>query len=205
MTDHAAALKLAVDLMHFPSQVRRMRSAPLPDGVVMLLRIAADDEEAICQESEWTGQSRATVSEAAAFFIEQILLYPGADSYRVLGANQGASNAELRHNMTLLLRWLHPDLNRQDGRSVFVGRVTRAWNDLKTQERRAAYDRKQQAALVDKSLRRKKGARLSKTRGSKQGLQRGVVASRQSLYSYPAERGGFLYRAILLLFGRAAN
>ena len=50
------------------------------------------------------------VREASAFFIEQILLGPDADSYRVLGADRNAAAAELRRNMALLLRWLHPDM-----------------------------------------------------------------------------------------------
>ena len=87
------------------------------------------------------GRSRDTVREAAAFFVEQILLYPGADSYRVLGARPDATYGELRRNMALLLRWLHPDRDRQGERAIFAARVTRAWSDLKTPERRAAYDR----------------------------------------------------------------
>ena len=53
--DHAATLKMAIDLMHFPSQVRLMRSAPLPDGVLTLLRIAAGDEEATSQAMDAIG------------------------------------------------------------------------------------------------------------------------------------------------------
>ena len=110
------------------------------------------------RQPQSVGRSRETVREAAAFFIEQILLFPDADSYRVLGARPEATNGELRRNMALLLRWLHPDLDRQGERSVFAARVTRAWNDLKTQERRAAYDRLKRISLADKSLLRKKGA-----------------------------------------------
>jgi DnaJ-class molecular chaperone len=80
------------------------------------------------------------VRQAAIFFIEQILLSPGADSYRVLGAGPGASNAELRTNMALLMRWLHPDAAREGEQSVFAQRLAAAWNDLKSPERRAAYD-----------------------------------------------------------------
>ena len=111
---------------------------------------------------EAMGRSRETVCEAAAFFIEQILLSPDADSYRVLGARPEATNYELRRNMALLLRWLHPDHDGQGARSVFVGRVTRAWNDLKTQERRAAYDQSRRIALAEKSLLRKRGGASKK-------------------------------------------
>jgi hypothetical protein len=43
--------------------------------------------------------------------------------------------------MALLLRWLHPDVAGGTERSVFAGRITAAWDDLKTPERRADYDR----------------------------------------------------------------
>lgn len=104
------ALKIAIDLMHVPSQVRLFRSRPLPDGVLMLLRIAAGDDEAECTASLYVDRSRTMVWQAATFFIEQILFAPNADSYRVLGACPDASAGELRRNVALLLRWLHPDV-----------------------------------------------------------------------------------------------
>jgi curved DNA-binding protein CbpA len=69
------------------------------------------------------------------------LFAPESDSYRVLGAREKASTAELRQNMALLLKALHPDIGENKDRAVFAGRVTRAWEDLKTPDRREAYDR----------------------------------------------------------------
>ena len=63
------------------------------------------------------------------------------DSYRVLGAARGAGAAELRSNMALLMRWLHPDVNANGARLMLAARVTRAWETVKTPDRRAAYDR----------------------------------------------------------------
>ena len=34
----------------------------------------------------------------------------------------------------------HPDVSENAQRSIFVTRVTTAWNDLKTPEKRTAYD-----------------------------------------------------------------
>ena len=144
------AVRVAIDLMHSPSQARRIRSASLPDDVVVLLRIASGDDEAISRAAGKLGRSRETVREAATFYVVQILLFPDADSYRVLGAKPQATNGELRRNMTLLLRWLHPDLDPKGEVSVFAARVTRAWNDLKTPERRADYDRLQRKSLADR-------------------------------------------------------
>jgi hypothetical protein len=148
--EHASALEAALYLMQSPSRVRLIRSRPLPDGVEALLRIAANDADTIRQASQWLGRSPETIRQAAAFFIEQILFFSDADSYRILGTTSEASNSDLRRNMALLLRWLHPDLDPRGERSVFARRVTRAWNDLKTQERRDTYDRSRGGSRAQK-------------------------------------------------------
>jgi hypothetical protein len=134
------ALRLAIDLLHVPSGVRRVRLDPLPQGVAFLLRIAARDGRAVQEAVRATDRSAEVIREAATFFIEQILLTAEADSYRVLGTTPNATTRELRHNMALLIKWLHPDNAPEGQQSVFVNRVTMAWDDLKTPERRAAYD-----------------------------------------------------------------
>jgi hypothetical protein len=207
MLNAAGALKFAIDLLHLPSQVRSVRSAPLPVDVRVLLRIAAGDEEVISQAVESAGRSRDVVREAAAFFIEQILLYPGADSYRVLGSMPEAPYRELRHNMALLLRWLHPDVDRQEQRVVFAARVTRAWNDLKTNERRVAYDRlRRLSATESKGL----GAstRSSRHRPAKgwnySAPHNGDAVFCRPLRGYSDSVGERLRRFLLQLFGRGA-
>ena len=139
-----AALRVAVDLLHLPSDVHRLRDEPLPNGVQLLLRVAAGEDKALATATELTERPENLVQEAAGFFIEQILFAPGTDSYRVLGANNIATARELRGNMALLIRWLHPDLDQGEVRAVFIGRVTAAWDNLKTKERREAYDRAHQ-------------------------------------------------------------
>jgi hypothetical protein len=134
------ALRAAIELFHVPSRVRVARAEPLPTGVDLLLRIAAGDAEAEGTAIASTGRSRELIRQAAIFFIEQVLLCPTSDSYRILGADSCASNGELRRNMVLLARCLHPDKNPKGQRSVFASRVNQAWNDLKTPERRASYD-----------------------------------------------------------------
>jgi hypothetical protein len=205
------AVKLAIDLAHFPSQVRSLRSTPLPYDVLILLRIVAGDEEAINEAAKFAGRSHDTVCEAAAFFVEQILLYPGADSYRVLGAGPEATYGELRRNMALLLRRLHPDRDCQGERAVYAARVTSAWSDLKSKERRAAYDRLQRSSVANKSLLRKKGGggapshrRKANGRWGHSGQYGGHSVSPRSPLVYPDGKRGFLRRVLLLLFGRAA-
>lgn len=191
------ALKIAIDLMHVPSQVRLFRLEPLPDGVLLLLRIAAGDDEADRMAIDLTGRSMETVRRAATFFIEQILFAPEADSYRVLGAGSQASAGELRRNVGLLLKWLHPDLDPQSERSVFVGRVTGAWNNLKTPDRRAAYDelrRSQTSRGRAKAWRRKQRKPFAAGMGRRSG--------RETLWPSSEAAGGFFRRALSALFHR---
>ncbi|MEZ5855392.1 MAG: DnaJ domain-containing protein [Hyphomicrobiaceae bacterium] len=138
--DPLSALRSAIDLVQVPSRVRIARSLPLPDGMELLLRIAAGDGDCATEAAAATGRDADFVREAATFFIEQVLLEPGADSYRVLGVAPEARTEDLRRNLALLMRCLHPDASDDSHRSVFAGRITGAWEDLKTPQRRAMYD-----------------------------------------------------------------
>ena len=68
--------------------------------------------------------------------------------------------------MALLIRWLHPDQNNGAERSVFVARVTRAWNELKNEDRRAAYDldrRRELSKRAPQQLKRSQKRSASRT------------------------------------------
>jgi hypothetical protein len=198
MTGEGAALRIALDLVRVPWRVRVLKTEKLPSGVPLLLRIAAGDREAEEKAVAMADKPLDAVREAATFFIEQILLCPEADSYRVFGAAPDADIGELRRNMALLTRWLHPDMDRQGERAVFVGRVTKAWNDLKTPERRAAYDdRKRQQRAV------------SSANGDARRVRRHLqddLRPWSAAVQYDAlgrERTGFLRRALSFLLGGA--
>ena len=193
------ALKIAIDLLHVPSQVRLYRSEPLPDGVLTLLRIVAGDTEAERAAAVLTDRPVEIIRQAAAFFIEQILFAPDADSYQVLGATPQASSAELRRNLGLLLRWLHPDLDLRGERSIFIGRVTAAWNNLKTPERRGAYDQAQRNAKE----RRKSQRKMDGVRSWRHGNRRPMAAAEPCQGSGATDARqtyGFLRRALSVLF-----
>lgn len=137
------ALAAAVGLWRYPRQAHKLRSIPLPKGMTFLLEIAVGDLEALREAAALTDHPHAILQEAACFFIEQILFSQNADSYRTLGAGRHASRSELRHHMALLLRWLHPDVVSGAAcrpcldRSVYANRVTKAWEAVKTGERRS--------------------------------------------------------------------
>lgn len=164
-------VRFAIELLQVPSRVHIVRAEPLPADVDLLLRIAAGDAEAEATAVASTGRSNELIRQAAIFFIEQVLLCPSADSYRVLGADSQANSSELRRNMALLLRWLHPDKGPQEHRFVFANRVTRAWDDLKTPERRALYDEGRRMVLTQELVRKS---------GSVSNVKRMLASSRRS-------------------------
>ena len=51
-----SALNLAFDLFDFPSQARVARKAPLPPDLVLLLRIAAGEEDTIGEAVRASGR-----------------------------------------------------------------------------------------------------------------------------------------------------
>lgn len=205
-----AALRVAVDLIHVPSRVRRMRAAPLPDGVLLVLRLAAGEPEAAREAAALSDRPREELLRAAGFFIEQILLSPGADSYRVLGATRTATGAELRRNMVLLIKCLHPDAQGRDGRGVFAARVARAWDDLKTPERRAAYDEARPTAGLPAQPRKKSAGERGRSRTpvlSAQLPRLSRIHMLQGVSPLPSARAGLdgpglLWRTLRLLFGK---
>jgi len=204
-----AAVKVAIDLLHVPSQIRQSSAKPLPTGVLTLLRIAAGDPAIEAAASQATGRQPEVVREAAYFFIDQILLHPDSNSYRVLGLPADATAEELRRNMSLLLKRLHPDKTTTQHRSALATRVTNAWNDLKSIERRAAYDLRF-AAVGTKPPKTAagKGRHGPETVASSERARRtdgGHVPSRRERRQprRQAERQSALRRLLSQLFGRA--
>lgn len=211
MTTDLSALRVAIDLLHAPSRVRVARSRPLPGGIVFLLQVAAGEAEAELEAVEASGRPADVVREAAMFFVEQVLFGSESDSYRMLGAERQASTAELRRNMALLLRSFHPDIERDRVGSMSVSKVTQAWDDLKTPDRRASYDRALAGAEAGKSeMTRTREKKRSKRRCSgDQALEPAIVKrSRWRQHSFgrrTTESPGAFARAILFLLGRGGR
>ncbi|MBJ7532747.1 hypothetical protein JDN40_01240 [Rhodomicrobium vannielii ATCC 17100] len=140
------AIVAALGMLSYPRMARKARCFSLPPGITFLLEIAAAEPHALQDAAAITGQAESTLRQAAGFFIEQVMLDEGADFYRMLGANPAAPVEELRRHMALIMRWLHPDLitvHERDGgfnRSLYASRVVAAWETVKSQARRSAYD-----------------------------------------------------------------
>jgi hypothetical protein len=159
----SSALHTAIALFREPTRVKHTRSAELPDDISFLLRLVSRDQEAIEHAVGVSQRPADFVVAAAEFFTEQILLAPSADSYRTLGGSPDVPREKLRWHMVMLLKWLHPDAGCDETRAMLAVRVTRAWNNLKTQERRASYDANRPEVAARALLRH--AASVRKTQG----------------------------------------
>lgn len=141
MKSHAgSALPKALALLRAPRGARPGPGDPLPDGMLLLLRIVAGEEQALVIAQESTREPMDTLREAAAFYIQQVMFATDSNSYRVLGVDPGAGDERLREHYRWLARWLHPDRNPDKWEVVYAERVNQAWQDLRTPERRLRYD-----------------------------------------------------------------
>ena len=148
------AIEQAVDLLRMPSLAVSMRRFSLPPDVSLMLRVLARLPEAEAEAMRLTGEPLAMLGEAAEFYVIQIMFHSQSDSYRILGVHPDASREEIWVNMAALLRWLHPDVNSGETRGVLATKVLRAWDGVKTPERRALTNQSiARAALADRPRR----------------------------------------------------
>lgn len=128
------AIDLALDLARMPAFARTPVPPPIPADVVELMRIAAAHPQSCQAASTETGESKQVLIEAARFYIQQVLLRPESDCYRVLGIEPATSRETARDHMRLLLQWLHPDRNGTWD-TVYAERVLKAWREVSGSEK----------------------------------------------------------------------
>jgi hypothetical protein len=139
------ALEDALAALRAPGLLPRLRERALPEGQGLLLRIVAGDTGARREGARLGNADEDAVCEAAMLYVQQVLFHASADSYRVLGARPDASADTLKQHHRWLLHWLHPDRQADAWEAVYAERVNRAWQDLRTPERRADYARRREA------------------------------------------------------------
>lgn len=126
-----SAIELAFGLARMPTMTRHLRSLPLPSGLSLVLGVAAGIERDIEEVSLRFVCTRTEAQAIARLYLQQAILFPGADSYRILCVRPGSPWEELVQNRRLLMRWLHPDANRNRWETDLFVRVSDAWEELK--------------------------------------------------------------------------
>ncbi|MGE3643999.1 MAG: hypothetical protein AB7F96_09110 [Beijerinckiaceae bacterium] len=139
--DNASAIGQAIEIYRFPIRLADIKAQQLADDVEYLLS-AIDNRDVMNEIAERYNIKSVDILESAiGFYIEQVLLEPNSDPFRTLGASPSTPKGQLRKNFAALMRWLHPDRNVSEERTIYTNRVLQAWQQLKTEERRIASDR----------------------------------------------------------------
>lgn len=148
-----SALEWALALLQAPGERHLLRQRPLPDGMEALLGIAAGVmPDALARAAAAFGESQARLREAAQFYVREVLFFPQADAYRVLGVRPEASFEQIKTHHRLLQSWLHPDRPHSEEDAVFAARVNAAWNQLRSPQRRQAYDEQRRRVAESRVL-----------------------------------------------------
>lgn len=134
------ALRIALDLAAAPMLTSLAARQPLPPGMITVLKIAGGCEATLGEAVAVTGEPPEKIRRTVTLFLQNVLFTPDADSYRILGAERSATQAELRDHMRWLMKWLHPDRERSAWEASLALKVSAAWDDLKSPERRQRYD-----------------------------------------------------------------
>lgn len=134
------AIEQAITFLGRTDLIATARQQPLPPGVTDVLKISSGDHDVLLAVQESFRHSQEDVRHAAEFYVQQILFSPDSDHYRVLGVDPDDAEAKIKLHYRLLVRWLHPDKNSNDWEVVFSERINRAWQALRTPERRRQYD-----------------------------------------------------------------
>ena len=124
------ALDIALKLYRQPALARKVRRNGLPPRMLSVIKIAAGSEEELVMHVDHTPEESREIREAAIFFLHNSLFQFGSDNYRVLGVEQGATVEQMREHKRWLLKWLHPDLNRNKWESNYLHRVLAAWQEI---------------------------------------------------------------------------
>ncbi len=131
----ANAVEAAIGLVRMPTLVGVMREKPVPPDVLVLIRIAAGSDADIAEVLGLFGREipdAAFIREAAEFYLQHVIMFAGADCYRVLGLRPGAGADAVRDHKRWLVKWLHPDRNPDPLREALFHRLMTAVAEIES-------------------------------------------------------------------------
>lgn len=134
------ALEVAIALWRSPTMRQALRQRPLPGDVGEVIELAAGAPGPLAAAAARTGERPEQLLEAVRFYLREVLLFSGADAYRVLGVSSQAGAAQIKAHHRALQHWLHPDRQGSNWEAVYATRINAAWSELRSTQRRIAYD-----------------------------------------------------------------
>ncbi|MFZ1324636.1 MAG: DnaJ domain-containing protein, partial [Candidatus Contendobacter sp.] len=104
-------------------------TAPLPEGMGLVLGLANESPEVLDRAVRQTGVKAYELRDAARFCIQQWCLARGADVHRVLGVEPGAPLEQIKEHYRQLIRLFHPDraAGRETWTEDYASRINEAW------------------------------------------------------------------------------
>ncbi len=127
-----SALSLARALFDEPALRHDLRRRPVPGDLDQVLALIGNDGRQVERVAAALGADPGRLQQAARFYVQEILLFPGADDYRLLGVIPGTDSATLKHHYRILRSWLHPDRTDADpGRTAHAARINAAYRRLR--------------------------------------------------------------------------
>ncbi len=132
------AVRVAMRVLALPMAGRNHAVAPMPPHVLEVLRIAARSPDTLQQWSNELRMPPDRLVDAANAFIQEVMMPPHANHYRVLGVEPDASMALIRTHY----RWLAQGLQAGDAvaNGWMLDRANVAFEELSDPLRRSAYD-----------------------------------------------------------------
>lgn len=106
------AIAAVMELRRRPALARLLRQREIPQGIEEVIRIAAGSEVDTAHFVQQVGVSAEQLREACKSYLLQILFHPSADEYRLLGLQRTATLQQVGEHKRILLKWLHPDVNK---------------------------------------------------------------------------------------------
>jgi hypothetical protein len=117
------AIDVALNTLRAPLS---SKSIALPNNMSDLIRIAAEHQETVDRYVQEKKQKPEQLVEAAQFYLQSMILNSGEDAFKTLGLRPGASATDIKDHKRMLLKWLHPDLNKNRWQSALFNRVQTA-------------------------------------------------------------------------------
>lgn len=116
------AIETALEAYRNPQAMRSLKRAPLPHGMLTLIKLAASSPEELTKLVTEATARDLPLQQAAAFFLQQQLI-DARDDYRQLALAPGAVLQDVKEHKRWLLKWLHPDRNRNSWEAALFQRV----------------------------------------------------------------------------------
>lgn len=135
-----SAIATALALQRQPALLRSVPRRDIPADVIEVLRIASGHPEAIESACTTFDVDELALIAAAELYLQLILTNAKSDDKRMLCLPLSATATDLKDHRRLLLKWLHPDRNRDNWESALFLKVkaaaTRLEEQLKTNDQK---------------------------------------------------------------------